>query len=178
MTPLWIARRTGRRLARGLSLAALLLLVVACDRARCGRGLEAVTIAGHTFCLELSADLPSRGQGLMNRQSIAEEGGMLFVFPGADIRSFWMANCLVDIDLIFLDPMGRVTATHRMVTLPPRRADEPVLDYERRARAQSYFSRLPAQFAVELKSGWLDRLGVAVDDKIELDLARLKASAR
>ncbi len=178
MTPLWIARRTGRRLARGLSLAALHLLVVACDRPRCGKGLEAVTIAGHLFCLELSDDLPSRGQGLMNRQSITEDGGMLFVFPSADIRSFWMANCLVDIDLIFLDPMGRVTATHRMVTLPPRAADETVLEYERRARARSYFSHLPAQFAVELKSGWLDRLGVAVDDKIELDLARLKASAR
>ena len=177
MTLISIARRTARRRALGISLAAVLVLIAGCAGARCDAGMEAVTIAGHTFHLEVSADVASRGQGLMHRQSITEDGGMLFVFPSADIRSFWMANCLVDIDLIFLDPMGRVTATHRMVTLPPRRADEPVLEYERRARAQGYFSHLPAQFAVELKSGWLDRLGVAVDDKIELDLARLKAGA-
>ena len=66
MTPLSIVRRTGRRLASGLSLAALLLLVVACGRARCGSGLEAVTIAGHTFCLELSADVASRAVVVTN----------------------------------------------------------------------------------------------------------------
>jgi hypothetical protein len=65
-----------------------------------------------------------------------------------------------------------------MAALPPRREDETELAYDARMREKSYWSRLPAQFAIELQSGWLDRLDLAVDDRIELDLQRLKAAAR
>lgn len=136
---------------------------------------EAVMIGGEWFTLEIAADDASRTQGLMGREEIPPDGGMLFIFPNAATRSFWMANCLVDIDIAFLDGQGRVTATHTMKVEAPRREEESELAYHSRLRG--YSSVYPAQFAIELSAGTLNRLDVEVEDRIELDLRRLKALA-
>lgn len=143
-------------------------------------GVERVVIGGHEFHLELAADSVSRERGMMGRASIDAHGGMLFVFPNGQVQrqSFWMKNCLVDIDIIYLDPRGKVTALHRMKAEPPQRADESDVAYETRLRQHLYPSGYPAQFAIELKSGWLDQLNLKVEDQINLDLDRLKALAR
>ena len=114
----------------------------------------------------------------MHRDSIPDDGGMLFVFPDdqVTIQRFWMGYCQVDMDIIFLDRQGRVTATHRMKMDQPRANDESEAEYD--ARLPRYSSGYPAQFAIELKAGSLDRLNVKVDERIELDLPRLKAMAR
>jgi hypothetical protein len=124
----------------------------------------------------VAADPASTEMGLMHRASIPDDGGMLFIFPAAERRSFWMGHCLVDIDIIFLDPRGRVTATHRMKAESPQREGESDAAYD--ARMPRYPSVRPAQFAIELKAGSLDRLDVGVDDRIDLDLQRLKARAQ
>lgn len=173
-----MAARLPTMLIRLLLLAGVALASAGCGDARVADGFERVSIADNAFLLEVVDDDATRQKGLMNRTEIPEDGGMLFVFPDASYRSFWMAYCLVDMDLIFLDGRGRVTAIHRMKVEPPRREDETVAQYEARMMADaSYPSHYPAQFAIELKAGWLDRLNLQVDDKIELDLARLKAEA-
>ena len=58
---------------------------------------------------------------------------------------------------------------------PPKAASES--DEAYRSRLRRYSSGLPAQFAIELPPGSLDRLGIAVEQRIELDLDRLKAVA-
>ena len=152
----------------------LLSCVAGCADGR--PGWEKVEIDGETFELELAIDDSSRTQGMMSRQSIPDAEGMLFVFPEAEVLAFWMGNCLVDIDIIFLDPHGRVTATHRMRAELPRRDDESEAQYD--ARMPRYESGHRAQFAIELKGGTLDRLPLRVEDKIELDLERLKGLAQ
>jgi uncharacterized membrane protein (UPF0127 family) len=116
----------------------------------------------------------------MGRSRIDESGGMLFVFPTKQVQrqAFWMKNCLVDIDIVYLDPLGKVTATHRMKAEPPQGHDESDAAYEARLRQHTYPSGYPAQFAIELKAGWLDQLNLKIEDRIELDLDRLKALAR
>ncbi len=138
--------------------------------------IETVNISGYTFHLEVVADDETRSQGLQGRTSIAEDGGMLFIFPESQIRSFWMGHCQMDIDVIFLNHRGRITAVHRMKTTPPQGQDESESAYQ--ARMHHYWSNTPAQFAIEIKSGWLDRLDLHRDDRIELDLDRLKALAQ
>jgi uncharacterized membrane protein (UPF0127 family) len=157
----------------------LLLLASACSAAgACGHSQPdansaTVEISGERFTLEIVADDVSRTRGLMGRTDIPADGGMLFVFPRSRSRSFWMADCLVDMDVIFLDAQGRVTATHRMKVEPPRRSDETPRAYER--RLPGYSSGYPAQFAIELRAGTIERLDIGIDRKIELDLPRLKA---
>ena len=170
------------RFLLALTCLAGALFLVACATPGCApaqpaTNLETVTIKGRTFHLELANDTAARTQGLMYRESIPEDGGMLFVFTESMVRSFWMKNCLIDIDLIFLDPRGRVTALHEMKALPPQGDDESDAVYEARMHAAASWSRYPAQFAIELKAGTLAQLDLHIEDQIELDLARLKAAA-
>ena len=163
--------------ARQILTAALLLVVTlasACSDD--GPERERVVIDGRTFELDYAVDDETRQRGLGGRAEISEDGGMIFVFPDPEFQAFWMYDCLVDIDIIYLDARGTITAVHRMKAEPQRGPDDSDRDYE--ARLPRYPSVYPAQFAIELRSGWLDRLDLSVDDRIELDLDRLKAMAR
>ena len=163
---------------RGIKFGLMLLAAVStagCQRGQSISGTEQVIIAGELFRLEVASDDSTRTQGLMGRTEITSDGGMLFIFPTAQVRQFWMGYCLVDIDVMFLDPNGRVTAIHTMKVEDPRKENESELAYS--ARLADYPSVYAAQFAIELRAGSIERLGVNVDDKIELDLARLKAMA-
>ncbi len=135
-----------------------------------------IEIAGETFSLELSIDEPSRVRGLMDRKTIEPNGGMLFVFPDADQRSFWMANCYIDIDLIFLDSRGTITATHEMKFEPPQKKSESQWAYE--SRMKHYWSNGPARFAIELSASSIKRLHLRVNDRITLPLRKLRNFAR
>lgn len=154
-----------------LLLGVTVLTAAGCQQSQ-GPTTEVVTIAGETFELELAIDNAARVQGLMGREDIPGDGGMLFVFPTPQVQQFWMGYCVVDIDILYLDGMGRVTATHRMKAEAPRRDDESETLY--RSRLRDYSSVYPAQFVIELRAGSLDRLGIGVDDKIELDTDGLK----
>ncbi len=137
---------------------------------------EEVVIAGETFRLELADTDKSRGRGLGGRTKIDTDGGMLFVFRHARWRSFWMKDCLIDIDAIFLDNRGRITAVHEMKKQPPRADDESVAAYE--YRLKHYPSRGPSRFVIELQEGSIDRLRIKRGQTIRLDLPRLKKKAR
>lgn len=165
-----------------LCICVALLTAWGCNRApatTAGKpNIEQVVIGGETFALEVSADSQSRQHGLMERTEIPDHGGMLFVFPDNEVvvQNFWMGNCPIDMDILFLDPRGVVTAAHRMKAEPPRSPNESEAEYDR--RMPRYSSGYPAQFAIELKAGTIERLRIRVDDRIRLDLDRLKAMAR
>ena len=110
--------------------------------------LERLTIASETFTLEVAADDRTREKGLMGRTQIAPDRGMLFIYPSARVLSFWMANCLIDIDILYVDAQGKIVSTHKMKAPLPRRDDESQAAYE--ARLARYSSKWPAQFAIEL----------------------------
>ena len=139
----------------------------------CGSGIERdpdgqrwmpLQIDGRHFRLELAADPDSRYQGLSGRANIPDDQGMLFVFPHARKRQFVMRDCLVPIDIIFLDPAGRVLAMHEM-QVEPKGTPE--------SQLRRYGSRYPAQFAIELAGGTLDELELTQGQKIHLPRDRL-----
>ena len=137
---------------------------------------EKITIGEETFKLEIAPDAASRARGLMGRTEIAPDGGMIFIYPNVMRRSYWMKNCLTDMDLMFLNGRGVIVAVHEMKPDPPRGDDEPKWAYEQRLR--HYPSRRPAQFAMEFKVGTIRRLKLHVGDRIEMDLKRLKSLTR
>ncbi len=134
-----------------------------------GAMTQRVQIQGRTFHLELALDADARYQGLSDRASIAEDGGMLFVFPDSKFREFVMRRCLVPIDIIFLGANGRVVAMHAMQVEPPGTSEDEL---------KEYFSEYPAQFAIELRGGTLPGLGLKKGQKIDLPLESLKARAQ
>lgn len=149
---------------------AMVVTIAAIGPMGCGeRERLTVEIGGERFHLEIADDHDERVRGLMHRDTLAEDGGMLFVFPDMDPRSFWMKSCLIDIDVIFLDGTGRVVRTHTMAAPEPGTPDR---------KLRRYGSGRPAQFAIELNAGEAERLGVERGDRIKLPLERLKARAR
>lgn len=135
-----------------------------------GSATQHITIKGETFALELAMDDASRYQGLSDRAEIADDGGMLFVFPKEAVREFVMRRCLVPIDIAFLNAQGEVVWMHAMQV--ERDPNTPEI------RLKRYSSHYPSQFAIELKAGSLRRLGLAQGDKIDLPLDELKGRVR
>jgi len=129
-----------------------------------------VAIKGQVFKLELALDDATRFQGLSDREDIPEDGGMLFVFPDAQVRHFVMRRCLVPIDIAFLDTKGEVVWMHAMQVEP----DPEAPDY----RLKHYSSHYPAQFAIEFREGTIRRLGLKQGDRIDLPLDSLKKRAQ
>lgn len=177
------ALQTARRLLTGV-LSALLLTgcvtATGCsDPAPTKAPTQmAVTVGGSTFNLDLAIDEATRTKGLGDRTEISPTGGMLFSFKTSDKREFVMRDCVIPIDIIFLDGTGRVTAKHKMTVEPPRGEGEGVSgDYQNRKyalRLKRYSSRYSAKYAIELAGNTLDGLEVEVGDLIELDTKLLE----
>ena len=151
------------------------LLICAILPAACGcqtGDTEKVTIAGEQFELEVVTTEEAIQRGLGGRESVPRNGGMLFVFPVAQTKRFWMKDCLVDIDIMFLSKLGRITAIHEMTKEPPQGENETQADYENRLKR--YSSVVTAQFAIELQKGRIAELGLKPGQKIPLDIACLE----
>lgn len=136
---------------------------------------QKVMISDREFNLELAVNDDQRGIGLGGRESIADDGGMLFVFRRAMRKGFVMRDCSIPIDIIFLGPRGEILAMYEMKVEPPRKSGESDRSYEN--RLPSYDSRKLAQFVIEIKGGTLKELDIDVGDRIELPYDDLKAMA-
>jgi uncharacterized membrane protein (UPF0127 family) len=117
-----------------------------------GPKAAAVVLQGHRVDVEIAADDASRAHGLMDRTSMPADHGMLFVFPDDMVRTFWMKDTLIPLDMLFLDAHRKIVTVLRDV--PPCKADPcPV-----------YPSTQPARYVLELNGGAAAKLGVRVGD--------------
>ena len=102
---------------------------------------------GFVVHVEVAADDPTREQGLMFRDRLAEDHGMIFIFTQAGMYPFWMKNTLIPLDMIWIDKQKKVAAIHHDV--PPCKAD-PCPSYSPNAEA-SYVLELGAGVAAKHK---------------------------
>jgi len=134
---------------------------------------EDVLLQGRLFTMELALTSEQRATGLMGRESLADDRGVLFVFPDtkpypAEV-SFWMKNCLMPIDVIFISREGKITAIHEMQPPQPGTPDNELTVYP---------SNGQVQFAIELRGGLAEELGLLVGDDLELRVDYLIGLAR
>lgn len=170
----------GTRLIIGVAVLIValtsILAVRGCDDAT--TGTFACQLGDEWFTLETAITLPEQAQGLMHRTEIADDGGMIFIFRTDDERNFWMKNCLVDMDIMYVTREGFIVSYYTMKAQPPRRSDETEQEYENRIRmAASYPSRGKARYVIELRAGRIRELGLKKGDRLDLDFKRLKALA-
>ncbi|TNF64358.1 MAG: DUF192 domain-containing protein [Rhodobacteraceae bacterium] len=64
------------------------------------------------FSVEIADDPAERSQGLMFREKMARNAGMLFIYETPQVASFWMKNTLIPLDMIFFDRTGTVVHVH------------------------------------------------------------------
>ncbi|MEM6258563.1 MAG: DUF192 domain-containing protein [Planctomycetota bacterium] len=131
-----------------------------------------VTLKGQTFSLELALDHASRIQGLSDRKSIAEDGGMLFIFPRPVQTMFQMRRCYVPIDVVFIDEDGYIDSLHAMQVI------EPIGSPRWKNPASGYPTAGPILYAIELAGGKIEELGLRRGEKVELPEAVLQLEAQ
>jgi uncharacterized protein len=126
--------------------------------------VHAVTIGGRTWQVELAQTVEQRYRGLSDRPKLDADKGMLFIFAQPDMQQFCMRQCLIPLDIAFLDADRRVVKTYTMA-VEPYGLDRKV-----------YSSESPAQYALEVLAGALAKAGVKVGDKAEFSAAIPKAA--
>jgi uncharacterized membrane protein (UPF0127 family) len=117
---------------------------------------EPMELGGQDFVMELAYTQQARQLGLMFRSELAADRGMIFIFERPAQQSFYMKNCLIDLDLLFLDEQGRITTIH---TMRAPKASEPL---------QFYRSSGPVKYAIELPAGTAARLKLCTGQTVTL----------
>lgn len=159
-----------------LTLLTVMFTLTGCSKPTVIDGEIPVEISGSTFMLEIVADDESRNLGLGGRKSLDPDKGMLFVFPKSELRKFLMRDCYIDIDIIFLDATGRITAMHHMPIEEQKNPEESAYQYD--LRLKKYSSRFNAQYAIELIGGTLESLNLEDGQQIKLDTVYLQSVAQ
>lgn len=122
--------------------------------ARTAQGpLVPIRVGGIEIQVEIADDEAERARGLMFRESLPRDQGMLFIYPEERTLSFWMRNTLIPLDIAYADSEGRIVDIKQM---------EP-------QTLETHESGAPARYALEMNLGWFQSNGVRIGDTIEMD---------
>lgn len=102
--------------------------------------------------IEIADNESTREMGLMYRQMMPENMGMLFIFDRDEMRSFWMKNTYIALDLIFIN------SDHEIVTI--RENNEPLIEW-------SIQSDAPARYVLEVNAGFCYEHGIIKGQRIQ-----------
>ncbi|MCH8501813.1 MAG: DUF192 domain-containing protein [Aliidiomarina sp.] len=108
---------------------------------------------------ELATEPKSRERGLMERESLPAESGMLFVYPQNGMRAFWMYKTRIPLDIAYIGSNGRIQEIYSM---EPCRSIFP-------ARCPNYPSQQPLRMALEVNQGKFAEWGVEIGDMVFTD---------
>ena len=142
--------RNGFAYLLGVMFAASL---AACSARATGPSVE---LKGQRFDVEIADTEPARERGLMFRESMPADHGMLFLFDDNAVRTFWMKNCRMPLDILYFDEKYKLVSVQQRV---PACRSEP---------CPVYPSEGAAKYVLELNAGVADKLGVKPGDAIKL----------
>lgn len=126
-----------------LALVSLLSLLLA----GCAGG-KWVELEGHRYQVEVANTEPTRERGLMFRDAMPEDHGMLFVHVSEAPVAYWMKNTRIPLDILYFDHDLKLVSTQADV--PPCSAGD---------RCPVYPSTGPALYVLELNAGQAGKLG-------------------
>jgi uncharacterized membrane protein (UPF0127 family) len=99
---------------------------------------------------EVAADFASRSRGLMHREALVPNAGMLFIFDEAAAHCMWMKNTLIPLSVAFLDDSGAII---NIADMTPH-------------SEQSHCAARPAVYALEMTQGWFAQRGIKPGAKL------------
>lgn len=107
-------------------------------------GASQLSIGMHLIKAEVAAAEAQRQQGLMYRQAMAPNAGMVFVFDQAGKQCMWMKNTLLPLSVAFIDEAGKIVNIEDM---QPQTLD-------------NHCSSKPAKYALEMNLGWFKQKNI------------------
>jgi uncharacterized protein len=144
------SRIMGRVMNRAVGLCLLLLTGLALAQVT----LPSVTlsVAGKAVTVEVADDARERSLGLMFRDHLAPNAGMLFVMSKPERASFWMKNTTLPLSIAYINPSGVILEIHDLQPLD----EKPV---------PSAFPNIG--YALEMEQGWFRENGILAGDRIQ-----------
>lgn len=129
----------------------ILLLLTVCSLSACAvaRG-PWVELAGHRYAIEVADDDAERARGLMFRDAMEADRGMLFIHDRQEPQAYWMKNTRIALDILYFDNARKLVSQQRDV--PPCSLGD---------ACPSYPSNAPARYVLELNAGEAERLKLA-----------------
>jgi uncharacterized protein len=137
--------RTARVVLSGL------LLAISLGAAAADLPTHTLTIRGQKLIVEVVSTPATRATGLMNRFSLQQDHGMLFVFESPQPLAFWMKNTYIPLSIAFIDARGKIINIEDM-----RPHDE-----------SRHLSKGMARYAIEMRQGWFAAKGIGAGDAVE-----------
>ncbi len=98
----------------------------------------------HLIRAEVAADFATRARGLMHRESLGANAGMLFVFEQPEIQCMWMKNTLIPLSVAFIDERGAIIN---------------IADMEPHSE-RTHCAARQASYALEMNRGWFAARGI------------------
>lgn len=133
-----------------------LFLFTGCNLFSGGKQLVFQTDNGtHVYKVEVADEKEERTKGLMYRESMDEDRGMIFVYEKEIKPAFWMKNTLIPLDMVFMDKDFKVV--DYFVNVPPCEEDP----------CPHYIPSNNAQYIVELNAGEVGKMGLQRGDIAE-----------
>lgn len=108
-----------------------------------------------TIDIEVADNDRKTAQGLMYRNSMQKNAGMLFLMRSEQIQGFWMKNTYIPLDMIFVNSAKEIVTIHPNTT--------PLLE-------SSYYSTKPSLYVVEVNAGYCHTNNIKVGDKIDFTI--------
>lgn len=102
--------------------------------------------------VELARTPAERRRGLMSREELQEDGGMLFVFPQDTTTGFWMKDTLIPLSIAFIAGDGAILDVQDMEALSEELHRPPE----------------PYRYALEVNQGWFQEYGFEIGDRVEI----------
>jgi uncharacterized membrane protein (UPF0127 family) len=146
--------RAGLPLLMALSLG----LHAFCQQQGQDRFVKVFFPGGKSVTAELAVTDEQRSRGLMFREKVLPDQGMLFVFESEGAHQFWMKNTLVPLDMLWLDSAKRVI--YIAANVPPCKEDP----------CPSYGPAVPARYVLELRGGGAAENGIKLHDQLQFVL--------
>ena len=117
--------------------------------------VKKIQIGSKTIAVEVAESAEEHARGLMFRENLGADQGMLFVFNDEEIRSFWMKNTLIDLSIGYFDK------------------NKTLVDIQEMAKMQSiiqkkfptYPSKSAAMFALEMNKNWFKKNKIKLGDR-------------
>jgi len=134
------------RLMRLLMPLLLLLTLSGCASTGASHWVE---LGGARYQVELAATDEARSRGLMFRDQMPVDHGMLFLHEREELQAYWMKNTRIALDILYFDEQRRLVSQQRDV--PPCSAGD---------RCPPYPSSGPARYVLELNAGQAEKLGL------------------
>ncbi len=138
-------------LMRGTIIFALLFSIILQPVSSPALETTTITVGGVKLVVEVADDALERSVGLMHRDFLPEDRGMLFIYPDEAVRAFWMKNTTIPLSIAFADATGTIIAIMDMIP------DDGAVRYR---------SGGPAKYALEVNRGWFKKNGVDVGDRL------------